>query len=321
MRNADVEVTNRCNAYCNFCPRDKMPALGSMSAGIFDHVLERFLTHSEPVTVYFCGFGEPLLNPELPSFVRKASEAGLPTGMTTNASLLTPERTAELIDAGLNRIVFSVSDLGDDYEEVYNLDFARTSSNVDHFLEENVRRGSPVQPWLSLVEHDINRKKVKGYEQYWRSKGIEHFFKSAEQNRGGALNRGYLFQGTDKYTAEAHSILEGAGMPIVCPLPFYTISIDWGGQYLLCCQDWVKRLPLGHVTEESVSDIDRIKREQLIGGNCVCRDCSVNPINLIREQLLEMDTPDVNDPSFGRTVEELKAGTRTVQHILDALTP
>ena len=37
----DIEVTNRCNAKCHFCPRDETPHEGLMTPEVFDQALRR----------------------------------------------------------------------------------------------------------------------------------------------------------------------------------------------------------------------------------------------------------------------------------------
>ncbi len=37
----DIEITNRCNATCHFCPRDATPHQGIMSVETFDKALAR----------------------------------------------------------------------------------------------------------------------------------------------------------------------------------------------------------------------------------------------------------------------------------------
>ncbi|MBK8289162.1 MAG: hypothetical protein IPK95_11455 [Cellvibrionales bacterium] len=40
-RNIDVELTNRCNATCDFCPREKTPKQGFMSMEVFEQTVRR----------------------------------------------------------------------------------------------------------------------------------------------------------------------------------------------------------------------------------------------------------------------------------------
>jgi MoaA/NifB/PqqE/SkfB family radical SAM enzyme len=66
----DVEVTNRCNAKCHFCPRDRTPHQGLMPPEVFAKTLERAVEYRARVAdlpnpnvhISLCGLGEPLLN-------------------------------------------------------------------------------------------------------------------------------------------------------------------------------------------------------------------------------------------------------------------
>jgi MoaA/NifB/PqqE/SkfB family radical SAM enzyme len=90
----DIEPTNRCNANCAFCPRDRTPHQGLMSAEVFAQTLERAkefratarsLFEDSNVTITLCGLGEPLLNPRTPSFVQTITEAGFSCALSSRA--------------------------------------------------------------------------------------------------------------------------------------------------------------------------------------------------------------------------------------------
>ena len=56
---------------------------------------------SEDAVLSLCGLGEPLLNRHTLDFTRQAVDAGFEVTLSTNASLLTEEKGAALLDAGL----------------------------------------------------------------------------------------------------------------------------------------------------------------------------------------------------------------------------
>src|SRR5262245_1520563 len=106
----DIEATNRCNARCEFCPRDRTPHQGLLHPDVFAQALvracefrARATTHFEDVEVSmtFCGLGEPLLHPQTPAFVHMASDAGFRCGISTNASMLDQETAQALLEAKL----------------------------------------------------------------------------------------------------------------------------------------------------------------------------------------------------------------------------
>jgi len=93
LAKAYVEITNRCNLHCAFCPGTKR-APRDMCADEF-----RFLAPEiQKVTkfVYLHLMGEPLLHPQLPQILDIADDYGLRVIITTNGTLL-PERAACLL--------------------------------------------------------------------------------------------------------------------------------------------------------------------------------------------------------------------------------
>jgi len=70
-----------------------------------------------------------------------------------------------------------------------------------------------------------------------------------------------------------------------CHLPFYKMFIDWNGDVLLCCNDWLRQhTGLGNIHESSISRIWRgeafnaVRRQLAAGNRCgdACRNCDIN---------------------------------------------
>lgn len=108
----DVELTNRCNALCSFCPRDVTPEQGFMTFDTFKQVVARVLELETTPHITLTGQGESTLHPELVKFIRYAANQGLYVEMTTNANLLDKATARRLVEAGLRSVTFSISDFG-----------------------------------------------------------------------------------------------------------------------------------------------------------------------------------------------------------------
>ena len=106
----DIELTNRCNAKCHFCPRDQTPHEGLMSPEVFDQSLARAIEYrggraascsTRPVRISLCGLGEPLLNRHAPDVA--SARCATPASRSRsrrNGSLLDERRGQALLDAG-----------------------------------------------------------------------------------------------------------------------------------------------------------------------------------------------------------------------------
>jgi MoaA/NifB/PqqE/SkfB family radical SAM enzyme len=98
-----IEPTNRCNITCRTCMRNTWEEpLGTMSSDTFDRLLAGLRTLPSKPSVMFAGIGEPLFHPRTIEMVAQVHALGCSVELTTNGTLLTPERSRQLIDAGLD---------------------------------------------------------------------------------------------------------------------------------------------------------------------------------------------------------------------------
>ncbi|HEY9037292.1 MAG TPA: radical SAM protein [Pseudomonadales bacterium] len=285
-RVVDIELTNRCNATCSFCPREKTPKQGFMDYDVFCKAVERVKEFGADTKVFLTGLGEPMLHPRFMECIHHLREQGLNPAFTTNASRLFRDKSEELLNAGLKHIDISISDLNEKYENVYNLDYQTTRQNIADFMELNQGRCF-VQ--ITIVRHDGNKDDIDDMEKYWQATGADYVRAIREINRGGSCSKEYHFQGGDKYKKEARQALEAGGLTAVCSLPFYSVFIGWNGNYYLCCMDWEKTVPMKTVFTASIEEIDDLKYEFLQKPSAICGACSVNPVNDICETMHEVE--------------------------------
>ncbi len=103
---ANIEITTRCNLRCVFCARTASGrAAEDMAPETFQRILD-LLPHAYRITLV--GLGEPLLHPGVVECVAMASAQGRRVALATNALLLTPELSRDLLAAGLDGITFSL---------------------------------------------------------------------------------------------------------------------------------------------------------------------------------------------------------------------
>jgi putative metalloenzyme radical SAM/SPASM domain maturase len=106
-----VEVTSRCNIACTMCVKQSTYCGivdGDMKLSTFESL---FPVLPEIDSLVLNGIGEPLLHPDLEQFVSEARVRMPSDGLIsfqTNGLLLTDIRMHDLVQAGLDRISFSV---------------------------------------------------------------------------------------------------------------------------------------------------------------------------------------------------------------------
>ncbi len=104
-----LELTNRCNFSCVFCPDGKMTRKREvwMWGWRFPHwIRSRILDLAEKVTFHV--MGEPLLHPQFFDILDHARERGISVGLTTNGALLRPDTIQQLANRDLFQIDISL---------------------------------------------------------------------------------------------------------------------------------------------------------------------------------------------------------------------
>lgn len=284
-RNIDIELTNRCNATCDFCPREKTPKQGFMSFEVFEQTIARVKELGSHAKASLTGLGEPMLHPRFLEFVQHGIQNGLNVDIVSNGSRLTPALTSGLLDAGLQSMTFSVSDINEEYDRIYGLPFAVTRDNIFEYIRQS-RGRCHVQ--ITVVRHDDNAAQIDEIVQFWQQAGADYVHVVREENRGGSHDKPFQFLNNKKHWREAVALLNKKGMTELCSLAFYSVFIGWNGQYYLCCHDWEKTVPLGNIVDLSIEDVDRLKLEHIKVQKGICQTCSMNPINELREVLFEV---------------------------------
>lgn len=113
-----IEVSNFCSLTCSYCPHpgQKRPK-GNMDLVTFKKCIELVRRSSNPEHeqkkfVWLNHFGEPLLNPLLPAFIRYADQHGVEVSFASNGvdstnTLFSKELWQELADSGLRGVGIS----------------------------------------------------------------------------------------------------------------------------------------------------------------------------------------------------------------------
>ena len=324
----DIELTNRCNAVCNFCPRDQTPHTGLMTPEVFGKALERtvelreaelsLLDEDDAVRskVNLCGLGEPLLNKHAPAFISQVRAAGLDCQMSSNGALLDERRGAAVLEAGLQAVWINAGATGELYEKVYGLPFEKTLNNVVRFVET---AGDQCEVHIVLVDFQHDPDHIARMRTFWEDQGISDFLQFEIMNRGGALFVDDMQYDAMPERAEALRLLEERGIQPFCVVPFIFLFVGYDGQYYLCCSDWKKEVPLGSVFDHSFHDVVAKKFEHTASRNPICKSCNHDPLNRLTEALHYAG--GVPDDNFERMMDATAQGTEAARNILHLLDP
>ena len=131
-RKAYLEITNRCNLSCSFCPGTTREGR-SLTKAEFEALAKKLKPWAE--YLYYHLMGEPTAHPLFPDFISIAASLGFKSVITTNGTLLA-KRGDELIAAKPHKVsislhAFEANDIDAPFEYYITacLDFAKKASD------------------------------------------------------------------------------------------------------------------------------------------------------------------------------------------------
>jgi MoaA/NifB/PqqE/SkfB family radical SAM enzyme len=174
-----IEPTDRCNLDCVTCIRNGWePHLGKMSQATFDTILASLAELDPRPTVFFGGLGEPLFHPRTPEWIAAVHALGCRTEMITNGTLLTEQRSRDLIAAGLDLLWTSIDGATPESYADVRLGAALPQVVANLTLFRKLRKGShKARPEIGIafVIMQRNLRDLPGVLAIGRKVGAKHF--------------------------------------------------------------------------------------------------------------------------------------------------
>ena len=254
-----VEPSSKCNLACTFCDlhsgriEGTDVLKGQMSEQTFSRIIDQLA--SLPFVLkemQYHGNGEPLLNKNLPSFVRHAKDCGIARKhrLTTNGTMLTPENLVKVIDAGIDEIHVSLdtadrssySELKgcDLYEKVEaNLDFAISYLQGRTGCSLFIKYAIPHADGDYRFTDEIANAVVEKYSDRVKDSNVVHL-------RGMPIVT--LLDGKKEKKKEFNS---------PCEIPFYSAFVKFDGRVSVCCADLFEDLSIGNVNDMTIGEMMR----------------------------------------------------------------
>jgi len=142
LKEVKIELTNKCSRNCKHCSSNATSSIGNLKILDFEDV-SRIIKEAKLMgadTIVFTG-GEPLMYDRLPELVELTSKLGMKSTIYTFAYRTdeTLNKYKQLIDLGLNKIVYSLADSLSDEEDISVYDKAEFFNKV--FENNNARLG------------------------------------------------------------------------------------------------------------------------------------------------------------------------------------
>jgi len=250
------------------CPRERMNRKpGIMNFETYRKIIDDAASIDVPHVRLFM-FGEPLLHPKLIEMIKYAKSKNIPkVDFNTNATLLNKKISREIIDSGLDRIIFSVDGINKKtYESVRRGGkYQKVVKNIEYFmqLKNNLSRGP--HTILQTIVMNQTKPEITSFEGKWKS--VVDEVSVTELNTYGGM---YKFSNKEKTNKRQ-----------ACNQLWDRLIVLCNGVVTVCCEDYNGMLAIGHVDDgirklwknEKIKHLRNLHLKQDFGSIPLCDKC------------------------------------------------
>ena len=290
----NIETTNVCNLDCIMCPRTVLISrgtfapIGLMEFDLYRKIIDEGEKYNLP-SVKLQYLGEPLTHPDLAKQIKYAKDAGvLDVMFNTNATLLTEEKSYEILEAGIDALFFSFDSMDPDtYNNIrVGADYDKVMGNILRFMEIKNKgnyKHVHTRTSLTVIKHEIED--LIEFKNFW----LDYV---------DAVGFG-IFHDVVEDGIKDSPYVEN----FVCAQPFQRLFVMWDGVNTPCCLDENRYYPLGNSNDKTIYDIwhgpaaVRMRKAQLEGKYNkmpLCNKCYV-PFTELDGTELDGGVIDINN--------------------------
>ncbi len=272
-----IESTSICNLKCIMCPYPSMGRVNEhMSMTVFEKIVAEGAGFVEFMWLHL--FGEPLINKNIYRMIDMAEDAGIRTGISTNATLLDEKAANAILDSKLSIILLCLDGATKEtFERIrVGAKFEKVSANIRRFAEMKRARQSTLNVDLQMIDMTANRAEEELFQQQWRGQGFESV----------TVKPFHVWANQDEHLIQ---IAPAAPPPQagLCYEPWTGLTVLADGTAVPCCNDYAGRTPLGDLKTQSLREIwnaepIRALRRRFLGdrpdlAGTVCEACPYSP--------------------------------------------
>lgn len=300
-RRVTIETIYDCNLRCKMCPWSEIgndPSKlgrksGPMDHGLFKSIIDRLVPYVEYIEMMdLFSLGEPLMDRRLCERILYAKAKGFRNlAFATNATLLIPRIQQQLLETGIDTILFSIDGATkESYEKVrVGANFEKVIANCLEMIERRNAGNHSTRFVVRMVRQKENWDEWPAFRKFWSQKldaARRDMIGRYDEHTGGSM------RGKDEICQRDLSIERAT-----CFLVHENMYILADGQILVCSQDWHHaKLCMGNVVNLDPVEAFNSQRYWAFrnvhsAGNKnsipMCAWCTVNYSEITKEYISE----------------------------------
>ena len=273
----NIETTNACNMRCKMCPRTTMMTrdISTLSREQFIQIIDQLRPWSDdewsqwtdfvlqeygikesdmsenhyflyviPKVIQLHGYGDPLLDLDMPEYVKLLSERNFYSYFSCNPANIDIEKTEEMFANGLDYIKYSIESVDDEKHKAIRGDasnFTESYNNIIKLLDIKKQKGYKTTLVITML--DLNntwqKEEFDKLRAAFEGKDVYIYLKSEDQQW---------------YRQDYHGT-ESVHWSEVCKHPWMSMTVKSNAEVAMCMEDFNNEIILGDAGRQSLHEI------------------------------------------------------------------
>lgn len=273
----NIETTNACNMRCKMCPRTTMMtrAIETIDEDTFKKIVDQiepfqevqwqkwerfveaeygikktdmsenhFFLYIIPRVIQLHGYGDPLLDKNMPEYLRILSEKNIPTYFSCNPSNINIRKMSRMFENGLNYIKYSIETVDDDLHKKIRgnaSNFTKSYNKIVDLLK--IKEENKYKTTIIITMLNLNRtNQMKEYEMLKNAfEGLDVYI--------------YLKSEDQQWYRKDYHGTNSVHWSEFCKHPWMSMTIKSNGEAVMCMEDFNNEIVLGDAKKDSLYDI------------------------------------------------------------------
>ena len=289
-----IDITNRCNAKCVWCPNPDLTNVGAMDMSLYHKIIDDYGLGDGGVLT-FGTFGEPLMDKHMKErieYLKKYPKIHK-VEILTNGFFLNDNIVPTIIEHGVG-VDISLDELDKKtFEDVKKMSFDIVRDNIVNFLEANSKAMNPVPvniriKTMKTVEETLEQELFKIISSHDCSVVLNSIDDNIISNWAGKLDKEafikeYKIPSTNE-TRFTHKRFNQTNIA-PCTQLWKWMVVYWDGSVVLCCADMFSQSVIGDLKSNSIAEVwngsyMKNMREQMVKRKRfevpICQDCDIH---------------------------------------------
>ena len=273
----NIETTNACNMRCEMCPRTTMMTrpIETIEPALFEKVIkqlrpwtdtewsdwEKFVSEKYkiekdemhenhyflyviPKVIVLHGYGDPLLDKNIPDYVGMMTKMGLPSYFSCNPANIDLKMTKRTFENGLGYVKYSMESADDvRHKEVrgQKSNFTESYRRIVELLDYKAQKNLDTTIVITMINLNKSwqQEEYEKLEEAFDGMDVYIYLKSQDQQ---------WYEDNKQGTESIHWIE-------FCQFPWSSMTIKSNGESVECVEDFNNEIILGDANIESLYDI------------------------------------------------------------------